>query len=396
MELKVDPITTTTGWVLSTGVVASICQWDDLIAGNEPSSLMLLFPSSGAGKKATKTFATAVSMTGYDELTISIASLRSPSGAVHKFSDAHYILSIYDSASVKYSFYVPTFKTLAHFDIPVIFPDIKKYEIEAIGTTEDYIILSNMVASKEELPLDVLTAIKIDLERNITDNIGNGIKIGTCTFAAGADQVTIDTDWSWVEKYAVLRFIGTGVDEIHQANNAVGNTISFTRLYDGETMIGAATAADVYLQIPVEIGRLDTEVLLPGICLWYIGPDPDPSTSRTGQETIAITSEGIYTLREGLRLKWRITIDNEARSPELIAVATKAIRDYFAHSTVWVHGKKLWFEWTEPAAPVEPIAGYDVIPKTAYSIDIGMREGTWTLESQVKAPTATLTVTPEP
>lgn len=395
MELKIDAINTPDGWVVSPGMEKSLCQWSNLIAGNESGSLLLYFPANGSGNKAVKTFSKAISVSGYTNIALSICSLREYTGAITKYTQAKYVLSIYNSDDDRFTFFIPTYKDLTHFDIPVVFDDIEKYEIEALGDTEDYLVLSNMVASSEEMPLDIMLAIKTDLERHVTANIGNGLHIGTCTYTAGADQVTIATNWSWVEKYAVLRFIGTGVDETHQANNAVGNTISFTRLYDGETMNVGGKDVEVFVQIPVEIGRMDTEVLLPGICLWYIGPDPDPNTSRTSQETIAISAERVYTIREGLRLKWRITIDNEARSPELIAIATRAIRDYFAHSTVWVHGKKLWFEWSEPAAPVEPVEGYDVIPKTAYSIEIGMREGTWEIQNSGKAPKATLDVIPE-
>ena len=380
MERAVDLMSTngTAEWTKDAGVTLELCQWPDLISGDLPAALMARFAAGTAGLRFGKVLAAPVSLTDVNELVLTVTSLRAPTGPIWRASSARYALDLVDSLGATRRFYIPCFKAAGQVEVPTAgMASVAAFWIYKLDQVEDQAVFSNLLAVREEMPKDLLAAVKRGVEARRDFLLGYGVEIGTATFAAGASKVTINTDWSWVERYAVLRFRGAGVDEVHQADNAVSNEVTFTNMYGGKRTLNAATAAKVYVTMPVEIGNADREVLLPGVCVWYSGPDPDPRTSRASEEVKCVGPSGIASKRDGLLSAWTVTMDNEARSPELIALITGAIRAFMARSTVWVHGKKFWFEWSDPAVPVEPVEGYDVIPNTAYSIKVSVREESW-------------------
>jgi hypothetical protein len=367
------------------------------VSGDLSAALMVRIPAGSSGRAVGKVLTTALDITGALELVLTLTSFRKATGPIRSAGEAAYALDIKSGAGVTTRFYIPCWGHAAQAEILASgIASVKEFWLYVLHPDADQVVISNFLAVADELPLDILDAVKLGVEDQRDRLIGNGVKIGTASFYPGDKSVTIDTDWSWVERYAVLRFYKAGsVDETHQANNAVGNTISLTDLYDGTEMVTAGSDVDVYLTFPVEIGRMDREILLPGVCLWYSGPDPDPRTSRASLEVKSGTATELYVKRDGLMVKWRITMDNEARSPELIAIITTALRNFMARGVVWVHGKKFWFEWTEPAVPEEPVEGYDVIPKSAYSIDISVREDSWERINSPMSNAALTTVIPE-
>lgn len=397
METLIDALSTNGAgeWTADAGISLELCQWPEYASGDRAASLMIRFPANGSGKKVGKVLASPLDTSAAEELVITLTSLRAPTGCIRRASDARYAVDVVDSGHVTTRFYVPCHGSAVQAEMPSLgINSIREFWIVCLHNEADQLIASNFLAVKDELPLDLLKAVKASIEARRDELYGIGVRIGKATFSAGDLEVTIVTDWDWVERYAVLRFVGDGVDEVHQANNAEGNVVSLTRLYDGQSMVGAATEADVYLTMPVEVGRYDLEVLLPGIALWYDGPVPEPATSRLTEEVRCAVGQDLCLKRDGLLVKWRITMDHEARSPELIAWMTAAIRAFFARGYVWAHGKRFWFEWTEPAAPVEPDAAYDVIPKTSYTIEISVREESWSKIRTVRAEPATVEASP--
>jgi hypothetical protein len=395
MERVIDTCESLTGWTADTGVALELCEWPDLISGNGVASIMAKISAGTAGRGFGKTFSPAISSTGAAELVASLISRWKASGEITKASEANYAIDVTHGTGTVTRFYVPAFRDMAHVEIPMDgIGNITKLKVIALHTGTDAVVLSNARLVTDEMPLDMLLATKGGIESEIHSLIGDGIGIGTATLVSGSLEATINTDWSFVERYAVLRFVGTGIDETHQIINAVGNVVQFGTLYDGKTILNSG-AVTVSIVVPVEVGRYDREIVLPGVLVWYSGPTPEPRTNRIEERVRSASDTALFTKRDGLSVLWRITLNNDARSAELVAIITQAIRNFLGKSVLWVHGKKLWFEWKEPAASVEPTEAYDIVPNSAYSIDIQIKEETWQRKRVTKSSAATLTIVPE-
>jgi hypothetical protein len=173
----------------------------------------------------------------------------------------------------------------------------------------------------------------------------------------------------------VLLFNG----ETHQVDNIQDNQISFLSTYDGNTLLSNATNAIVSITSPVEVGYYNRDATLPGIVVWYASPTPATRNSRAETRNECVGPLGTYQKRDGLIQTWKVQLEIVARSPELQADAARAARAFIGTSTVWVNGRKAWFEWTDPAVDNEPVEDFDIIPRASYTFDVEVREDTWQL-----------------
>lgn len=389
MQLVIDECSTAASgeWISDCAGTAELVGFDDLISGGLDASVMLRFPAGIAGRYIGKELATPISVVGYTDITLSMKSFSRPLQAMQRPADALYALELANGIQYK----IPVGSEFGPIDIPIDgFTLITRIRIVCLHTEADQVVISNVLAVVDEIPIDILEAVQLGIEAQRDRLFGEGIAIGIMTCSAGAGIVTVDGDWSWVEPYLVFKVVGGGFEEIHQAENVEGNVLTLGTMFAGRAMLHAYSAARVYVHFPVVVGSFDREILLPGVSLWYTSPTPSAKTSRFGKEVKCSKGADIFLRQDGLREAWRVTMDFEARSPELIAKITEACRAFLAGGTVWVHGKKLWFEWEEPAIDTEPVEGYDVIPRTAYTISIEIREDVWERE---KLPSGQTTLT---
>jgi hypothetical protein len=304
-------------------------------------------------------------------LVINVASLRKETGQIERDSDAYYALSF----ATAQDFSIPTYKQLTDVSIPIDgFSSVTKLKIVINHNDIDYLILSDFRAVKESLPADILIGVKTGIERE-RERIGINRVIGTITASAGERVATISDDWSFLERNMVLLFNG----ETHQVDNIQDNQISFLSTYDGNTLLSNATNAIVSITSPVEVGYYNRDATLPGIVVWYASPTPATRNSRAETRNECVGPLGTYQKRDGLIQTWKVQLEIVARSPELQADAARAARAFIGTSTVWVNGRKAWFEWTDPAVDNEPVEDFDIIPRASYTFDVEVREDTWQL-----------------
>lgn len=387
LVLALDSIS---GWSVNGGVSVELQGADqDLIAGEHESSVAMRVPSGSAGAYAYVSIAFDASE--YEWASVSMASLRAGNGGISKASDAAYALELADGQT----FYVPSYSTMERIRVPLDgFSVIRRLKITVLHGGQDYLVLSDFrVHSGSGITSDLLLGVKSGMERESSRLLGPGREIGTVTASAGDTNVTVDTDWRWLERNVVLQ-IGSGVRaERHQLLNVRDNMASLMPGFDGASLLRDHARAPAYVVIPVEVGYYDREADLPGITLWYSSPSPQERRSRASREVICVGPLGTYIMRDGMTSRWRVLVEIAARSPELVADGSAAVRSFLAGSRIWVHGAKLWFDWSEPSSDSEPVEGYDIVPRASYAFDVDVREDSWRLE-RLATGSPSLTVVP--
>lgn len=375
-------------WTASAGIVVEQQLFPEYCASGHATSVAIRIPSGSAGKSAQTTM--SFNAAGYDWITLSMASLRQPTPSLKRAADAHYAIELANGQV----FYVPVSQSLSRVSIPVDgFSEIVRLKVIILHGGSDYLILSDLRATRRGLPQDLLLGVKLGIEAQRDRILSSGREIGTVTGKAGDTSVVIDTNWSWLERNVVLQF-GEGIGaERHQVLNVRDNKASMMTTFDGPSLTMNREAARAFVTFPVEIGYYDREAELPGIAIWYSSPVPSERSSRVTRSIACFGPLGAYVRREGALSSWHVSLEIVARSPELAADAAVAARAFLASSLIWAHGERLWFDWKDPSMDSEPVEGYDIVPRASYTFDVEVREDSWQLE-RLESGSPILTVAP--
>ena len=372
MKLQIDALTSSTGWTMSeTGTISEITE-PKYIAGLNDQSLLLTFQSADTVKTAVKTFSTPFNVTDYDTLIFSIWSQKLGFNKDYlQASDFAYKIDI-DGVL---EFYIPVYSMFNDIEIGIEdVTSITKIKITALHSITDSIIISEMVAEKEEIPLDILTATKESIDYWIDKLNGLGLLLGTVTASSGVSSISLSNP-IFLDRYGVIEIVGGGHTEIHQIEDNNAGTFQFNDNFDGNTLLNDFTAASVYLQYPSYINPGQFEVRLPGISIWGIEEEPILRGAKLEVKRDSFKIGGGSKERtEGQILKFPIQVDCEARSQELIDTMTRAVRYFIAQEVLWINGRKhdIYFSGT----PVEfkPTVGIDYIPKKTYTFNVEVKE----------------------
>lgn len=384
-ELLINALAATTGWTADAGLTVETQGFADHISGYSDASIAIRIPVGSLNKAATLAF-TSQSVADYQWISFSAISFRRGIQGMRHLADAQYSIEL----ATGQVFYVPISDEFTRVWIPIDgYSAVTEFKVKVLHNEADFLVLSNLRASHDDFPADVLNAIKAGIEIH-RDRLAPGHSIGTVTAAAGDLAVDIETDWSWVEKNVVLRIGSGAAAEDHLLANVAGNHASFR---NGDALVNNHTDSPVLVTFPVDVGYVDREAKLPGVAIWYSSPTPTPRHSRADVDVLCWGPLGVYKRRDGATMNWKIGLEIAARSFELVANATMAVRAFLATSTIWVHGFPLWFEWTEPSVDTEPIEGYDIVPRASYVFDVEVKEDSWQLQ-KLTTGNPVLSVTP--
>jgi hypothetical protein len=257
--------------------------------------------------------------------------------------------------------------------IPIMTDDsIETLRIVSTHASGDFMIVSDLRLYKSELPSDLLYAVKRGIERWTNFNI----PIGEVTVSEGDRDITFNETWEYLEHNLVAR-LG---NRKYLMQNVVENTASLGYLYDG-CQILENFSGQAKVEVPVEVGYYDREVVLPGIVLWYNSPQPTERNAVTYQNWCIVNGK-IITIRSFPFERWKVNIEVVARSPQLVAQASAAVRQFLSHYVVWLYGERLNFNWTEPTLDTDPVESYDLVPRAMYSFELELKEKLW--EGEIK------------
>jgi len=385
MKLKIEDFTSLTGWTINSPSVIALNEFSDYIASlNYNTSLIAQFKSGDTIKTLTKSLS-PIDITDYEILTFSIWS--DTKGRQHYGrnleSDFNYKIKINDTDE----YFLPVYDSFTDVNINVKdITSIDRIEITALYPGDDSIILSEMIVELEELPIDILNSVQEHLEYYLTQNVGKGILLGTISVSAGETEIPTG-DYNYLDRYAVILIDDGNNSETHQIASMDDN-ISVAIIndnFDGKTILNDYTDADIYITFPVYINPDERNVRLPGLCVWGITADPILRTGKLDHFIESYKTDGSMTERkEGQVWDYLILLDCEARASSLIAVMTKAIRDFIGNELIWINGRKHEIDFNGAPTETRPPQGIDIIPKVQFQMTIEVIEQLAEAEELVK------------
>lgn len=385
MKLSIDSFNSLTGWNINSPSVIALNEFPEYIATlQNDASLIAQFKTADTTKTLIKTFS-AIDVTDYEILTFSIWSQTKGKQKYgrNQIEDFNYKIKINNTDE----YYLPVYESFTDVNINIKdVTSIDRIEITALYPGEDTIILSEMIVELEELPIDLLKEVKSHLDFYLDRNIGKGILLGTISVTAGDTEIPTG-DYDYLDRYAVI-LIDDGINsETHQIA-MMDDNVSLATLndnFDGSQILNTFIDAEIYIAFPVYINPDERNVRLPGLCVWGITADPVLRTGKLDHFIESYKIDGSMTERkEGQVWEYLILLDCEARASSLIAIMTKAIRDFVGNQLFWLNGRKHEIDFNGAPTETRVPQGIDIIPKVQFQITLEVIEQLAQAEDLVK------------
>ena len=385
MKLNIDALTSVAGWTVTAPNTIAVNDHSGFVAGLNSTSLLFKFAAAATTREVSKTIDPAIDVSDYETLVISVWSQQKKNQDYRKASDFSYKIKL----NATDEFYLAAYDTFTDINIAIESVDsIDRIEITPLHTDDDYLIISECVAEKEEIPLDLLESTKEYLENLLLDNQGKGILLGTLTGTAGDKSITLSAEW--IDQYSVILIDDGANSETHQLGNGTQGAWKLKTTFDGRALVSNHVGANVYLKFPVHINPDENEIQLPGIAVWGIDPEPIFQTGKLDSKIEGWNvADNTFSRRDkGQILLYSILIDCESRHSELIDIMTRIARKVIEREILWVNGRR--HDVTFGAAPTEttPPQGVDIIPKVQYTMTIEVIENIF---ERVVLPITTIT-----
>lgn len=394
-KIVIDHLTSATGWVVNAPSTITTQTYPQFIAGLNSTSLQIKFDSTDVTRTAVKTFGTPFDVTDQNTLIFSVWSRNKGKQTYSTAADFNYKLKINNTDE----YYFPIYDSFTNINIGIeSITSITKIEITAIHTDTDYLIISEMIAEVETIPLDVLLATKEQLEYFIENDFADGISVGTVTTATAADtSITCAAVPDFVERYSVVKIKDGSNEEVVQLGDNDGLTFQLMPyLGVSGALQNSYTSATIYLQFPVYLNPNELDIRLPGIALWGIDPEPILRGGKldTQTDTYSVPSDNFTQRPDSQILLYTIMVDCESGNAELIDKMTRIVRKLIAQEILWINGRRhdIYFG----GAPVEqrPEVGFDIIQKVQYTFTVEVKENIYDRVAVPKVTAQTITVTP--
>jgi hypothetical protein len=382
----IDSLTSLTGWTASGGAVLfGVNQIPDFVAGINDSSLIFKFPSGSLNGYVSKT-GMNFDFTSFDEIVFHFWSRnKKRKGATYQLSsDFVYEMQFYRSGVRIKGILIPTFDQF----IDVTFKAdglgiIDEIRIVCLHNDEDYVIVSNMVAVHDDIPRDIFQSVKdqleYDLENNIYFKFGNGtskgILLGHVTASLNDQSIIFSGSIQFMERYSVVVIDDGTNSEKHQIDSNDELEFFFNSKFDGATIKHNFINASVYLLITIEYGRAEDDIELPGISIWGMNPEEVYDVNKLDHVRDTFKDDDTVQERKAdAKFRYVILIDCEARHNEMIGVMSLLVRSFIANQYLWVNGKRIEIFSDGTSTYLEPVEGFNEIPKIQFVVRVDIKE----------------------
>ena len=399
MNKVIDELDNLTDWTPS-GALVEVDTLNELkpyIAGHVASkSLVINFLPLSFGEFAEKFFSPSIDLTLFDELTFSLWSRKKKKQGetFKKTADFVYKIQIGISSSAE-EYLVPTHETFdsVTFDVRAL-TSMDRIRITALHDDGDFLIISHMVASTDEIERDVLFAFR-DLFNIKMNNrypkflsnapapstaveskgvVNRGILLGTISGVVDNLSININAPL-YLQKNAVV-LIDNGVDtETHQIIKDDNRRFTFNSYFDGTKLKFAHTNSNLYLVIPGEVGIHEKDVLLPSATFWGLTGDPVEEQEKESKIRDSMRVNG--SVREtpaGQEYNYAILMDCTARHDDILTFTSKVLRDILADEFIFIHGKKYQITFEGSPSYDEPIDEFNQIGHIQWQGSVVIRE----------------------
>lgn len=384
MRKTIDNIDSLTGWTpqVGSGITAyKVNQHPEYIADNLTGSVMFKFPIGSLNGYISKTI--SVDVTGYEEIVFWAWSRNLSGDSFDTESDYSYKIEFGGSVS----YYIPVRSPMSMIILSCAgLTGLTTIKITALHSVEDYLLLSSIVAVKEQNPYDAYVGLQSAIELEIASKYPDGLQLGKTTASTGDSSIEVVSGvYDFLERYAVIKIKDTVNSEVHQIISTDEINFSFSSLYDGKYILHDYTNADIYLQFPVEFGQDTVEIKLPSITLNGITPNLIRRGSALEDVRDTRKNDGtVQSRREGAIFKYTFLVDCEARHDEILGILSEVVRKFLAKETLWINNKKYRMVWEGIPTEIMPTEAFETIPKIQYNFSVEMIEGLYTRQSLVK------------
>ena len=384
MTAVVDALASATGWSASGGAaVLPVNTYPDFCAGNQASSLVFSFAAGVTPGTQYVQKTVAFDASPYDDVVFSVASLRGNLRVpVAKFDQQDDFLYQVDFGDGR-AYLVPTWRSFSQVTIPVAAfgtTAVTRIRVTYLGDAADYLVVSWMVASKQDLPGDILTGVRDGLDAMATELFGRGIPVGTCTASAGDAQITLTGSYAMVQRYAVLYVYdpvnGSERHQLLEVNGPVGQLHS---TFDGSAMLYAHTNAQVYVAVTAQVGRTEQEPPLPGVVVTAAGTNPAHLSHGFDTFVRCWGPTGPAIQQEGRKQRFVVQLYAVGVQEGAKAYAAAVARRWLSRFKVWVAGHRLDFIWVDDSQPFEPGEPVELLPGEMYTVEVEVREDVWVM-----------------
>jgi len=367
----IDNLDNITGWTTSlTGaVIYGLNDHPENIAGYLSASLILNFSETDAYCEKILT----ADVTNYSEITFHIYSQDNRRNEYRKGTDFKYKIDF----GVGKEYYLPAFDSFSSVSIDIsAINTVDRIRITALSDDSDYLVISYMIASIDEMPLDIFEGIKTGIEYYISLDSKNNI--GTVSCSAGDESIIIDADSDYINRFSVIEITdGINSEYHHIKNSDDSNEYVFSDLYDGDSIVNNFINADVYLFYPVEYGsREDIEIIVPGIAIWGLTSEDVSITNKHNVRRIdTFNGDDTFIERyEGQENSYDILIDCEARQSELLSYLSRKILQLTGIQKIWVNGRRVDIVQAGRPTYIESNDSFKVLPKIQYLVTVIVKE----------------------
>lgn len=366
MKSVIDNLNVITGWS-GTATIYGLNDHSDYIAGYNSKSLILYFNSLNS--YVEKTYDEDVS--DYDTLTLYLISRNKRKGLFNKISDFDYKIDL----GTGKEFYLHTWREFTFITVNINDIDtLDRIRITSLHDDSDYLIISYLVVSKDEIPLDIFIGLQEAIEDYRDDK--DTYLIGTGNFISGDSTINLE-DMNFVDDYATIKIDDGNNNEIHQLFRGKEGIFKLTDLYDGNTVVNSYNGANVYLYFPIEYGRETLEAIVPGITIWGFEPIEKLTSFKEEDLIDSWTDTGPSSRKVGLYMEYPIQIECEARQNEILAYLAEIIRSSIGRETFYINGKKSVINFDGGAQESSPDKDFNFIPKILYRGIVEIQEEIW-------------------
>lgn len=369
MTHDIETFETTSGWTTTGTMTVESMDHPEYIAMHKSASLLVTIPTGNQNIPIAKPL--DVDMNGKREIVLSVWSQRKASNWYTSTSDFRYLIEFAPgvvfympvlSGFEQVSFWVPELETVESIKITPLFND------------DDALVLSACVAVQDEYPLDVMAAVKAEIERSVALETGPGIEVGTVSGEAGDETITAP-EVPFIERMSVVAISDGTNSERHAIQKTDKVSLGFASTYDGPELLHDYTNAKLYLALPVEFGRYEEDAIFPGVFIWRMAPSPVMRSSDIDQVYDSVSASGEWQGRRvPLNLVYHLSIDCEARHSKVQAVMNRAVRRFLGSNVVWINGRKHGFQFQEEPVEIEPDQSIEQFHKIQYTLDIEVQE----------------------
>jgi len=279
MQKLVDRLDNLTGWSGDLVFGLSTTGFENFVAGiNNQSTnkaLVLNVPANSENKFIEKSI--TFDFTEFDELVFNVQSVNKGRGIFRKTEDFSYKIEFKSGTE----HFINASNELNDITISLpSFNNLDKIKITVLHNDADIMVISNLIAVKTELPLDLFVSLKEQLDFDLSNKFGNGILLGGVTASAGAREIQLTGELPFLDEHSKIRIVGINTEE-HIVEDYFGSSLSHPwhgcrqtsmfapgkvvlgNLFDGNTLLFNHTASDVFLVIESLFGSHSKEAVIP-------------------------------------------------------------------------------------------------------------------------------------